>query len=277
MMVQQTAGLNSGSVFPLGATSICFTAEDACGNSASCCFQVTVKENPPCDVKTSGCIKWETLSVKEDADMRTTFKIRVTNTCANPLVSADFQLPAGLVAEEPASNSVYTTPSGRNYRVTNPNFSPFYSIRFQSLQTGINNGASDIFEYTLQPQAQVTYILALVRLSPSVYYAAHLNTFSCFTGSNALDRSKEPISSLQVFPNPAEDILFVDIPEGAGASVPVRIFDGTGTEVLRNTLPAGDGPQAVDLPAQLANGVYLLEVQLPDGRSELMRFMVLRR
>lgn len=275
--LEQTDGLPSGSIFPMGVTNNCFSAKDACGNIASCCFQVSVKEKAPCDVKTSGCIKWETISVKEDAEGRTTFKIRVTNTCSNQLVSADFQLPKGLVAETPGQNDVYTAPSGREYLVTNPNFSPFYSIRFASLQSGIAGGASDIFQYTLQPQAEITYVLSLVRLSPSVYYAAHLTTFNCFGSQQSADRSNIPEHEVQLFPNPTDGIIFADIPVGNGESVPVRVMDSKGALVTHSTVTAGAGPQPIQLPESLTDGVYLLEVLLPSGKAEMLRFMVLRK
>ena len=43
--ITQTAGLTSGSVFPLGTTTITYTANDANGNSATCSFTVTVTDN----------------------------------------------------------------------------------------------------------------------------------------------------------------------------------------------------------------------------------------
>ncbi len=276
MTIEQTGGLPSGTTFPMGITTNCFIAKDACGNTASCCFQVTVQEKPPCDVKTSGCIKWETISVKEDAEGRTTFRVRVTNNCANQLVSADFQLPKGLVAEMPLHNTVYTAPSGRDYLVTNPNFSPFYSIRFASMQTGISGGGSDIFEYTLQPQAEVTYILALVRLSPAVYYAAHINTFKCFTSQQSVDRST-PEYEVQLFPNPTDGLIFVETSGSESGTLPARVLDSKGALVLNTTLAAGAGPQPVQLPESVADGVYLLEVMLPDGKVEVLRFMLLRK
>lgn len=272
----QSSGLPPGSAFPAGNTLNCFVAKDACGNTDSCCFTVSVKENPPCDVKTSGCIKWETLSVNEDGEGRTTYKIRVTNNCANPLLSADFQLPKGILAEAPAHNSVYTSPAGRNYLVTNPNASPFYSIRFSALQGGISGGASDIFEYTLPPQAEMIYILAFVRVSPASYYSAHLSTANCQNFTQTADRSAET-TTVQLFPNPADAVVFIDLPGQTDTPVPVRILDSKGTTVLSTRMAAGAGPQALVLPENLADGVYLLEAQLPDGRPALQQFVVLRR
>jgi hypothetical protein len=43
--VAQTAGLTSGSAFPLGTTTVTFTATDAAGNNVSCSFDVTVNDN----------------------------------------------------------------------------------------------------------------------------------------------------------------------------------------------------------------------------------------
>ncbi|HLP12161.1 MAG TPA: DUF2341 domain-containing protein [Flavobacteriales bacterium] len=45
MVVTQTAGLPSGSVFPIGTTTVSFTATDASGNSSICSFTVTVTDN----------------------------------------------------------------------------------------------------------------------------------------------------------------------------------------------------------------------------------------
>jgi len=42
-----TAGLPSGSTFPIGTTTVTYTATDASGNSANCSFTVTVKGLPP--------------------------------------------------------------------------------------------------------------------------------------------------------------------------------------------------------------------------------------
>ncbi|MBK9014613.1 MAG: HYR domain-containing protein [Saprospiraceae bacterium] len=45
-IVTQTSGLPSGSTFPIGTTTNCFTTVDNVGNPASCCFNVTVLEYP---------------------------------------------------------------------------------------------------------------------------------------------------------------------------------------------------------------------------------------
>jgi subtilisin-like proprotein convertase family protein len=45
-IVTQTAGLPSGSAFPIGTTTNCFSTVDLAGNPANCCFNVEVLEYP---------------------------------------------------------------------------------------------------------------------------------------------------------------------------------------------------------------------------------------
>jgi Calx-beta domain/HYR domain/Ricin-type beta-trefoil lectin domain-like/Secretion system C-terminal sorting domain len=45
--VTRTSGLASGSAFPVGATQVCYSATDNCGNVKSCCFTVTVTAGGP--------------------------------------------------------------------------------------------------------------------------------------------------------------------------------------------------------------------------------------
>ena len=42
--LMQTSGLASGSTFPIGTTTNCFTVTDASGNMASCCFDITIND-----------------------------------------------------------------------------------------------------------------------------------------------------------------------------------------------------------------------------------------
>jgi hypothetical protein len=48
--VTLSAGLASGSTFPMGNTQVCYTAQDVCGQTKSCCFNVSVAEENPCDM-----------------------------------------------------------------------------------------------------------------------------------------------------------------------------------------------------------------------------------
>jgi len=276
-----TQGFASGSLFPVGTTTVCYQAKDSCGNTASCCFEVFVREEQACDVKTIGCMKWELLDITRSASsLNLNYRIRVTNTCANKMIYTAIQIPDGMVAVEPANNSVFTTNNGRDYDVRNPNYSPFYSIRFKSKADSIANGQSDIFEYTLPPQINPAYIHVNARLYPQIFYEAHLNTFNCpiqivqDKPQNREDFSQS--SNLRVFPNPTSGALYADLSDWQGEQLKVQILNSQGQQVQLLTMQAGDAPQSVELPEGLSAGLYFLEVFRENGEKQAVRFVVQR-
>ena len=289
--VKMSSGLASGSLFPPGTTSVCYTAKDSCGQTASCCFKVSIQEDEACDTKVNSCVKYELLSITEDLGKNRTYRIRVTNNCLNKLIYTAIQIPDGLLAMEPANFSTYTATSGNTYLVRSPNFSPQYSIRYASLSDSIHNGESDIFKYTLPAQANVSYIHVVSRLSPYVYLSAHLNTFYCPIGvTPAEDRQGQtsdprndpddfnapnsPNDQLLLFPNPGNGELFADFSAWQGQRLNVQVLDGRGQGVFFQSLLAIDDAQALDLPQELPAGLYFMEVLTENGGKMMGRFMI---
>ena len=276
--LSMTSGLLSGSVFPVGETMTCFTARDSCGNTASCCFLVTINETSPCDVKVIGCMKYELLRITKDPAANKTYYIRVTNACSSELMYTVFELPPGVIALKPANNSLYTAPSGRTYAVRNPNDPPFYSIRFSAKTNGLANGQSDIFAYTLPPQSSPNYIHVTSKLFPQVYYEAYLNTFFCpvvpETGMREQASGPEQLKMARVFPNPTNGMLYVDLPGRENENVELRIFDSRGQQIQRHSVTAGAAPVELGLPHTLAEGLYFMEIRTPNGERQTHRFIV---
>jgi hypothetical protein len=255
--------LPSGSNFPDGVSTVCFSAKDVCGQTATCCFNVAIlEENQACDVKENGCIKYELLKITEDTAHQRTYRIRVTNTCAEKLLYTAFQIPNGLAAVAPQGFGNYTAPSGNKYRVRSPNQAPFYSIRFTSLTDSLQNGESDIFQYTLPAQADVTFIHVVSRLQPNIYLEAHMNTFYCPIGVTLTDDSEQrtapskqqPFSdqNLLLFPNPASEHVSVETGEESGQ---LNLYDATGRQVLSQAVQGSSADFSV---AALPSGLYQL-------------------
>ena len=276
------SGLPVGGTFPVGVTEVCYGIADACGNDTTCCFQLTVVEQAPaCDVKTIGCLRYELLSIKFDALGQRRYAIRVTNYCAEALVYTAFELPGSITAVAPADGSVYTAASGRSYDVRNPNASPFHSIRFKA-KTGVllNLGASDIFRYTLPNLSAPQYIHVTARLASGQFFPAILNTFYCpvqpypnFASGPGTERA---VKSLAVYPNPTDGVLIADCSSWAGQLVQIQIVNAQGQRVFHQSLTAEYAPQALGLPASLANGLYFLEVQAAGEQRSVQRFVVQR-
>ncbi len=280
-----TAGLASGSFFPTGNTQVCWQATDSCGQAASCCFNIAVQEDDPCDIKVIGCMKYELLNITADAGKNRTYRIRVTNNCANKMIYTAIQIPDGMTAINPAENSTYTAPgSGNEYLVRNPNFSPFYSVRFKSINDSISGGQSEIFRYKIPAQADPTFIHILSRLAPQVYFEAHLNTFYCQIGTTPPGgRSSEerelPLSltpEIVLFPNPSSGILYADLSAWENQFLQFRIIGSQGQLVLQQSTLAIAGPQRIELPETLSNGLYFFELLTPGGEKHTARFALIR-
>ncbi|MBK8556960.1 MAG: choice-of-anchor L domain-containing protein [Lewinellaceae bacterium] len=272
--VVRVNGLDSGEEFPLGITEMCFTATDSCGNSSSCCFSVSVIEEAPCDVKEIGCMKYELMKITQNLAGRKTYSIRVTNFCQNEMIYTAVGLPNGVNATQPSDNSVYTGPSGRVYKVRNPNASPFHSVRWTSVGNGLKNGASEYFNYTLPPQSSPNYIHVIAKLKYQDYYEAHLNTFYCPVDIIDDGNRPEPRHYLRVFPNPSEGALWMDLSAWSGSPVSVNILDSRGSLVHRFETTADAAPQQIVLPAQLPDGLYFLDAYSKEGMHESVRFIL---
>ncbi|MFN8304315.1 MAG: YCF48-related protein [Saprospiraceae bacterium] len=272
--VSLTEGLPSGALFLAGTTEVCYTALDSCGNSASCCFDVIIREAQACDIKEIGCIKYELLTITADAGGNRTYRIRVTNNCSNALIYTAIQLPDGITALNPPNLSVYEAPSGRLYDVRNPNYSPSYSIRFKSTGIGIANGQSDIFEYTLPAQAQPLYIHITSRLNPQIMYEAHLNTFNCPIGvtpdgdksTNREDGNAPNWSALRLYPNPNPGVFTVELNASPAQGTLFRATDLMGQLVLENPADPDRTLQTVQA-GDLPPGLYFLQVVV-EGRVQ---------
>jgi hypothetical protein len=285
---QLQQGLTSGSNFPVGVTQVCYRTTDDCGTSRSCCFSVTVNAPPvaeeACDVKNTTCVKFEILGISQNPQKQRTYRMRITNTCANKLIYTTFQLPNGITADLPLAGTTYTAPSGRPYEVRNPNYTPARSIRFKSVGDGIANGQSDIFEYTLPPQSEPLFIYASARLEPQVFYETHLNTFDCAVqqtsskpASGTGDRESGLSPSLEgftIFPNPAVGPVFVQLPpDWSDQRVHLRVTDAYGRVINDPVIMDADNLIPLDLPVGWPAGLYHVEVRNDRGERLSGRFV----
>ncbi|GAB4489873.1 MAG: hypothetical protein OHK0019_08020 [Saprospiraceae bacterium] len=263
----RTGGGASGSLFPIGLSTVCYRADDACGQSKTCCFTVSVEAPTAaaCDTKNIGCLRFELLQVNRDTAQNWVYHIRLTNTCADAVRYAYLQVPDGVQALAPIDNTVYTTPNGHTYTVRNPNFSPFYSVRFHFAGATLAGGQSEVFRYVLPPQADVDYIHVAARLASGAFIEAYLNTFYCPVGTESLPKpevgersASETTGVLKVYPNPmaSEEALTIEGSDVEGSDFVLR--DLTGRVVLEAQIAGG---QIFLRNADLPNGIYFFSVQ----------------
>jgi len=285
----RTQGLASGAAFPIGPTQVCFSAEDGCNTSATCCFTVTVEKGPdpqgPCDVKETPCVRFEILAIFQNAKKQKTYRMRVINKCANELMYVSYQLPDGITAKAPANGSIYTSPAGRQYEVRN--VSSYKSVRFKPVGPGIANGQSDIFEYTLPAQSDPTFIHASVRLAPQIFVETHLNVFACVVQQQTSNRPDEEQASdrfdagsivtvssgLRLFPNPVTDRLSVDLGAWQNQRIHLQVTDALGRILLDKRVWATEQVYILELPEGWPAGVYSLTATGLTGDRATGRFV----
>lgn len=271
-------GLPSGAPFPPGLTTVCYQAEDACGQTATCCFKVSIGENtPPCDIKQNGCMRYELLSIQADAEGNHTYRIRVQNNCDNPLIYTAIQVPDGVTALAPADLAVYDSPEGYAYQVRNPNYSPFYAIRYKTLGNGIAQGQSATLAYTLPAQSDPDYIHILSKLAPQQFVEAHLNTFYCPVGQ-ARPRSEEnaPGAALRLYPNPNNGRFWVDASAWPAAPRLWQVRNSQGAPAPYTLYPGHDALWELEMPLEQPNGLYFLEIEGDDGLRQWIGWVLLR-
>jgi hypothetical protein len=251
-------------------------------------FLVALPVETACTEKTQGCARFELLSVKRDANGYETFRIRYTNNCASPLNYVAFTVPNGVQAVGPINNTTYAAPSTRPYTVRSPNYSPFYSIRFQTQGTGIATAQSDIFEYKLPKYTDLNNINAYAKLADGTSYSVYLSTYNCPTQafSSSKDESDETTDraennltgngNMTLSPNPTAGQLLVDLSAWNEQDVTLSVISATGQKVQQIAVGMGANTYALELPASMSNGMYYLEMQAADGTRQVKRFVVLR-
>lgn len=279
--VELVSGLASGSIFPQGVNKVCYKAEDACGQTKTCCFNVSVLEDAPCDVKVIGCLRYELLTITEDPGGNKTYRVQVTNYCPDPLIYTAIQVPSGVLAMKPLDNTIYTAPGGNQYLVRNPNFAPFYSVRYRALNPGIANGQSEIFRYTLPAQTDVLFFEVISRLSIQQFFAAHMNTFYCPIGVTPPENRDDEDGIYQSFiagvvPNPTTGAFRMLLETEEDAPVEYRVFNSQGQLVLSEKGELIAGQIDILFPETLPDGLYFVEIAGFDDLGGMQRVVLQR-
>ena len=152
---------------------------NGCIKSVTCKVGNTVTPPAPCQTQTSQCLTATLLSITSSASTGTkTFNFKLTNSCQNGLSNAAFSLPNGVVAVSPKNN--YTSPNGRTYLVENPaTQNPFYGIKFNANGSGVANGGSDIFSFTLAAGVPVPSSFNVAMKAATVTYTVSISTSGC--------------------------------------------------------------------------------------------------
>lgn len=188
-----------------------------------------------------------------------TFNVTVTNPANSVSAAATFTVTAP--APTIASFTPATGGPGTVVTVTGTNLTGATVVRI---------GSFNVPGFTVVNATTITFVVpsgtgslnGLITVITPGGTAVSTTTFNLVSATLAA----QALPGLTVFPNPAIDRLTVELPTSARATVALR--DLTGRVVLAPTPLAAD--HQLLLPASLASGVYLLEVQ-QSGVSAVRR------
>lgn len=91
-------------------------------------------------------------------------------------------------------------------------------------------------------------------------------------------QNQENSASLQLFPNPARDLLHLQFETNQTGTTRIEILDLLGKTLLRTEMEATIGANLfpLSLPAELASGLYFLRLSTPEGSTQQREFTLIR-
>lgn len=92
---------------------------------------------------------------------------------------------------------------------------------------------------------------------------------------DAITGTEDPeyVKNIQVYPNPANQLVNIELPAAAAKPTPVVLIDAFGKTVYQSEFRMGEKTKAVSTEA-MADGVYMLQLTTPGGSKAVRKVMV---
>lgn len=247
VVVTKTSGLASGSAFPIGMSTICYTATDGCGNNKSCCFNVIVT-NTTTPTNTAACnkikIKDDENSIKIDKlpqDNNIKASIKITNTASGAIVfqcTNNCKVKKGTLKIKNISDGTYTV-----------QIDLYKTIR--GVQTLLCQKTKTVTVENDDDDDEMVENIAITE---------DANTQEVNRG-NTKNNVLATKNSFGLYPNPAFDVLNVDVTAFKGQTVTINIFNHVG-QIVKTQIIQEATEQQVSVTLQgIADGFYTVLLQ----------------
>jgi hypothetical protein len=293
----------SGSAFPIGTTTVTVTATDACGNTSTCTFAVTVIDAQLPVITT------QPASVSVCAGSNATFSVVATNATGyqwQQFTGGNWQNISGATAATFSVNNVNSSMNTNSFRVI-----------VQGLCTNVTSGIATLtvrplpvvsISSSLTPQLLPGQLLSLTATANpgggsyawyhdgvlvngasgpvlsqlgiddlGTYYVIYTDPTGCSSQSNAIVVSALASDNLYVFPNPNQGEFQVRYFNQTGETITVAVYDMKGSEIYRKK-EAGTQPYTgveVDITG-VPSGNYLVVVYNGQGEKVGSKIIVVR-
>ncbi len=283
----------SGSVFPLGTTTVTSTATDPSGNTATCSFTVTVNDgqlpvissqpanrticsglNATFSVTASNVVtyqwqQWDgsawvnvpganaatfTLNNVTVSQNTNTYRVRLNGLCT--VVNSN---PASLYVNPPSSVTIAAAP-------------PAILPNQTSTLTATGNPSGGTYAWTLNgnPVAGVTGpVLGPLNINQlGNYRVVYTSPAGCISTSTDLVLTGASSDALWVYPNPNFGQFQVRFYNTANEAATINVYDALGQKVYQRSLVTGNTNYTqidIDLGVK-ANGIYIVELVNGSGK-----------
>lgn len=125
--------------------------------------------------ETYDCMDFSYVSKVNNGDGTTTISVKACSDCSHGLSYIAFSLPPGVTPSWPSDGGTYQG-SLKSYGVENTTNSPFYSIKFETLDSdGIKDGECDTFRFTV-PTAQADYDMTVQAKASNDTYTVNFDS-----------------------------------------------------------------------------------------------------
>jgi HYR domain/Secretion system C-terminal sorting domain len=283
------SGLASGTAFPIGTNMVCYTAKDGCGNIKNCCVSITVNAagtNTICNQ----------VQVQADENSIKIFKLPKTKKSLTSITTS-------IIIRNTTTNAIV-------YQCSNCGKNSSLSVK--NLPRGTYSVQIDLKQYGLALcQKTVTVIISegddddeddddkksdkdKVKEKGKSDLRINTNNNSNQTQQSNVNRerltddlaleeetivdakvwqSDQKIKSFTLFPNPAQDLINVDVTDFVGQKVNILVFNQLGMVVKTQTIQEASGIAfAIDLEG-FANGFYTISL-ISNGNRKTNKFVV---
>ena len=243
----------SGSQFPVGTTTVTYTATDAKGNKMTCSFTVTVVKIITCDVDTQAPVFYD---CPTDITLNTTGTGAVANW-DHPSVGDNCGIPSVVFNYSPGQ----TFPVG---------------------VTTVIYTAKDAKGNTSYCMFKVTVIKTTTLLKPvteSMNTTALTTIITLSSSRLVVNEGVKVGDEISIYPNPSSSDFLIELSTElmkANSSVEVSVFNMTGNTQFTQTAK-GTERVSVKVPVHdMPNGTYFVNVGLDNGRMIIKKLQIIK-
>ena len=267
----QTAGLTSGSPFPIGVQTISYSAVDSCAGAKSCSFTVTV--NPPNTGGPDIALRFQNTQTSFTKFSNFHYIIEAKNAGNSVMTNVviQFKFPAGTVNGGTAVPSLgtwqtYCAGGVQCFQWTIP------SLALNSLAT------LDVVVFVLAPTSPIVATTQLLSAIPTDTNSANdIATFTMAPPLNLKATNTEqaiPIVIEKLYPNPVAEELDINLNSLVEKEIDFRFFNSLGTIISteKRNVEKGENIFRFDV-STWSNGVYYVLPDTKEGINVPIKFI----